>query len=58
MLQQQAKSSPACESSSESGDKTPRASISSSDLGVSAAAVIKDGDLSGSTSSTEKTLTP
>ena len=58
MLKQQAKSSPACESSCDSGDKTPRASISISGLGVSAAAVIKDGDLSGSTSSTEKTLTP
>ena len=58
MLQQQAKSSPASESSCDSCDKTPCASICSSGLGVSAGAVIKDGDVSRSTSSTDKTLTP
>ena len=58
MLKQQGKSSSACENSSESGDMTSCTSIYSSALRVSAAAVIKDGDFSRSTSSTKKNLTP
>ena len=58
-MQKQRKSSPACESSSESSNnKTLCASISCSASRVSTVAVIKDEDLSRSISAMDNTLTP
>ena len=59
-MQKQRKSSPACESSSESSNKTLCASISNSCSAsrVSTVAVIKDEDLSRSISAMDNTLTP
>jgi len=57
-MEKQGKSSPACESSSESSSKTPCASASYSASFVSAD-VIKDEDgVSRSPSATDNTLTP
>ena len=58
-MRKQSKSSPACESSSESSNKTLCASIScSASRRVSTVAVIKDEDLSHSISVMDNTLTP
>ena len=57
-MKKQRKSSPACESSSESSNKTLCASISCSASRVSTVAVIEDEDLSRSISAMDNTLTP
>ena len=57
-MQKQRESSSACESSSESSNKTLCASISCSASRVCTVAVIKDEDLSRSITAMDNTLTP
>ena len=57
-MQKEEKSCPACESSSESSNKTPRASSFCCASCVSTAVVKDEDDVSPSTSATEETITP